>query len=216
MALLERVATLLRANVNDLLDRAEDPEKMMKQLLLDMENQLLQVKTQVAIALADGHRLEKKRAEHEEAGRGWTGKAEAAVARGNDRMAKDALDRSLTEWRAVDAFKQQVDDQAAQTEALRGSYLRLQRKLAETRTQCATLAAAHRRSRGAVASLRAAEPMGTGTLRRVADRVDAEAAMGTAQAMLNEPALEEQFDQMEREEQVEALLLQLKQKALTA
>ena len=55
MALMERVATLLRANVNDLIDRAEDPEKMLKQLVLDMENQLLQVKTQVAIALADQH-----------------------------------------------------------------------------------------------------------------------------------------------------------------
>ena len=57
MALMERVATLLRANVNDLIDRAEDPEKMLKQLVLDMENQLLQVKTQVAIAIADQHLL---------------------------------------------------------------------------------------------------------------------------------------------------------------
>ena len=50
MALLERVGTLLRANLNDLMDRAEDPEKLCKQLVLDMENQLMQVKTQVAMA----------------------------------------------------------------------------------------------------------------------------------------------------------------------
>ena len=49
MALLERVGTLLRANLNDLIDKAEDPEKLLKQLVLDMENQLMQVKTQVAI-----------------------------------------------------------------------------------------------------------------------------------------------------------------------
>ena len=48
MALLERVATLIRANLNDLVDKAEDPEKMIKQVILDMENQLLQVKTQAA------------------------------------------------------------------------------------------------------------------------------------------------------------------------
>src|SRR5258706_17352 len=48
MALLERVATLVRANLNDLIDKAEDPEKMIKQLILDMQNQLLQVKTQAA------------------------------------------------------------------------------------------------------------------------------------------------------------------------
>ena len=67
MALLERVGTLLRANLNDLIDKAEDPEKLLKQLVLDMENQLMQVKTQVAIALADEHLLEKKRKEHEDA-----------------------------------------------------------------------------------------------------------------------------------------------------
>ena len=68
MALMERVTTLLRANLNDLVDKAEDPEKMLKQLVLDMENQLLQVKTQVAIAIADQHLLEKKTAEHEDGG----------------------------------------------------------------------------------------------------------------------------------------------------
>ena len=60
MALLERVATLVRANLNDLVDKAEDPEKMIKQVILDMQNQLLQVKTQVAISIADQHVLEKK------------------------------------------------------------------------------------------------------------------------------------------------------------
>jgi site-specific recombinase XerC len=58
MALLERVATLVRANLNDLIDKAEEPEKMIKQVILDMQNQLLQVKTQVAIAIADQHLLE--------------------------------------------------------------------------------------------------------------------------------------------------------------
>ena len=66
MALLERVATLVRANLNDLIDKAEDPEKMIKQVILDMQNQLLQVKTQVAIAIADQHVLEKKQQENEE------------------------------------------------------------------------------------------------------------------------------------------------------
>ena len=51
MALLERVSTLIRANLNDLVDKAEDPEKMIKQVILDMQNQLMQVKTQVAIAI---------------------------------------------------------------------------------------------------------------------------------------------------------------------
>ena len=67
MALLERVATLVRANLNDLIDKAEDPEKLIKQVILDMQNQLLQVKTQVAISIADQHLLLKKKRENEDA-----------------------------------------------------------------------------------------------------------------------------------------------------
>ena len=76
MALLERVSTLVRANLNDLVDKAEDPEKMIKQVILDMQNQLLQVKTQVAITIADQHVLEKKLAENEENERQWMKRAE--------------------------------------------------------------------------------------------------------------------------------------------
>ena len=75
MALLERVASLLRANLNDMIERAEDPLKMMNQVVLDMENQLLQVKTQVAIAIADHHLLEKKRAENLAKEADWVRKA---------------------------------------------------------------------------------------------------------------------------------------------
>ena len=79
MPVLERVATLIRANLNDLIDRAEDPEKMIKQVIVDMENQLLQVKTQVAIAIADQHLLEKKQKENDDKVTEWMRKAELAV-----------------------------------------------------------------------------------------------------------------------------------------
>jgi phage shock protein A len=79
MALLERVSTLVRANLNDLIDKAEEPEKMIKQVILDMQNQLLQVKTQVAIAIADQHLLEKKQKENGDKVAEWMRKAELAV-----------------------------------------------------------------------------------------------------------------------------------------
>ena len=87
MALLERVSTLLRANLNDLIEKAEDPERMLKQIVLDMENQLMQVKTQVAIAIADEHLLEKKRVEHTEQAAEWRRMAELAVQKGHDDLA---------------------------------------------------------------------------------------------------------------------------------
>ena len=96
MSLLDRVSTLLRANLNDLVEKAEDPERMLKQIVLDMENQLLQVKTQVAIAIADQHLLEKKRAEHAQQSADWRRKAELAVQKGHDDLARAALERALS------------------------------------------------------------------------------------------------------------------------
>src|ERR1700753_1337078 len=107
MALMERVATLLRANVNDLIDRAEDPEKMIKQLLVDMENQLMQVKTQVAIAIADQHLLEKKMPEQESAAGSWKSKAELAVSKSDDELARMALERSLSHEGMAEGFRRQ-------------------------------------------------------------------------------------------------------------
>src|SRR5512146_1351724 len=97
MALLERVTKLVRANLNDLVDKAEDPEKMLKQVILDMRNQLLQVKTQVAIALADLHLLEKKKKENEDLAAEWVRKAELAVEKKqDDQLARAAIERSVS------------------------------------------------------------------------------------------------------------------------
>jgi phage shock protein A len=93
MALLERVSTLVRANLNDLIDKAEEPEKMIKQVILDMQNQLLQVKTQVAIAIADQHLLEKKKKENEDKVAEWMRKAELSVDKKQDDLARASLQR---------------------------------------------------------------------------------------------------------------------------
>src|SRR6266567_8976686 len=95
MALLERVGTLLRANLNDIIDRAEEPEKMLRQVILDMENQLMQVKTQVAISIADLHLLERRAAENTQKQLEWMRKAELAVVKRDDDLARAAIDRSL-------------------------------------------------------------------------------------------------------------------------
>src|ERR1022692_2189544 len=100
MALLERVATLVRANLNDLVDQAEDPEKMIKQVILDMQNQLLQVKTQVktqvAISIADQHVLEGKLREAEESEKQWMNRAGLAVDKKDEALARAAVERSMS------------------------------------------------------------------------------------------------------------------------
>src|SRR5208337_662068 len=145
MALLERVSTLLRANLNDLVEKAEDPERLLKQIVLDMENQLLQVKTQVAIA--DEHLLEKKRAEHMEQAAEWRRKAELAVQKGHDDLARSALERALSHDQLVAGFTTQAEDQKAEADNLRQALHKLDQKLSETRAHCEMLVAEHRRAR---------------------------------------------------------------------
>jgi len=221
MALMERVATLLRANVNDLIDRAEEPEKMMKQLVLDMENQLLQVKTQVAIALADQHLLDKKSKEHQSSAADWRAKAELAVSKGDDELARAALERALSFQSMADGFGKQVAEQTAETDALRSTYNKLQSKLKETQAQCEMLVAQHRRAKmvgKATAARQAAEAKsssaGSGSpLGRFKARIqNSEAENEAGKAMLASDSLEDKFAELERDEKVERLLGELKQK----
>src|SRR5579862_3747543 len=150
MALLERVSTLIRANLNDLIDKAEEPEKMIKQVILDMQNQLLQVKTQVAIAIADQHLLEKKHKENEEKTAEWMRKAELAVGKKEDDLARAALHR-VESYRELTAnFTQQVSDQKAQVDNLKTALRQLEQKLTEAQGKADMLIAQHRRARVAI------------------------------------------------------------------
>jgi phage shock protein A len=215
MALLERVGTLLRANVNDLISRAEDPEKLARQLVLDMENQLLQVKTQVAIAIADQHLLQKKKREHEEAVQEWHRKAELAVGRQQDDLARAALERSLSHQNLANSFAQQLDDQTAEAETLRNAFSKLQQKLAETQSACEMLVAQHRRARVAGKANSARAIVGlqqkASTLNRLKSTIlQQEASNTAAYSLLEDDSLEDKFAAIDREEKVERLLLELK------
>lgn len=219
MALMERVATLLRANVNDLIDRAEDPEKMLKQLVADMENQLLQVKTQVAIAIADQHLLEKKRAEQDALTADWQRKAELAVSKGQDELARAALERSLSHQQMAAGFSHQLQEQIAEADGLRATYTKLQGKLKETETQCEMLIAQARRARmvgkatAATSTAQEKTTSRTNPLNRFRARIqNAEAENHAGKMMLEGDTLDDQFATMERDERVERLLSELKQK----
>ena len=220
MALLERVSTLLRANVNDLIEKAEDPEKMLKQLLLDMENQLLQVKTQVAIAIADQHLLEKKKKEHDDSAASWQRKAELAVSKGQDDLARAALDRSLSHHQMSDGFHQQIEDQRSEAETMRASYGKLQQKLKETEARCELLVAQHRRARTVGKSHQARAGVGGSSITRSMDRMrlkilgrESENAAAHTLAEdfpLAQESLHDRFRKLERDDQIESLLSTLK------
>ena len=220
MALLERVSTLLRANLNDLLSKAEDPEKLARQLVLDMENQLMQIKTQVAIAIADQHMLLKKKTEQEQLQSQWLRKAELAVARQQDDLARSALERSLSHQSMAEGFARQHADQQAEAETLRTTYTRLQQKLSETQAQVELLTTQHRRNRIAQKTNAAEAVKQSGSsqarLARLRARVGEDDAQNQAArtmlAITGSESLDERFATMEKSEQIEALLLELKEK----
>ena len=218
MPLLERVATLLRANVNDLIGKAEDPEKMLRQLLLDMENQLLQVKTQVAIAIADQHMLERKKKEHDDAAGSWRQKAALAVSKADDELARAALDRSLSHAQLSSSFDQQIEDQRAEADIMRSNYARLQQKLKETEAQCEILIAQSRRARSQAkstpAQLGSQATQATRSVERMRLKVLGDRALNVANQTLLQhdltDSLDDRFRRMEREDQIESLLNELK------
>jgi len=220
MALLERVSTLLRANINDLLSKAEDPEKLARQLVLDMENQLMQVKTQVAIAIADQHLLLKKKTEQEAAQAQWLRKAELAVAKQQDDLARAAIERALSHQRMAEGLAEQHTDQTAEADTLRAAYTRLQQKLTETQSRVELLVTQLRRNRTIQKANAAQAMLANGSsqsrLARLAARVDEAGsrnhAARTMLAVASSETLDERFASLEQNDQIEALLLELKER----
>jgi phage shock protein A len=197
-----------------MIDRAEDPEKMIKQVMMDMENQYLQVKTQVAVSIADQHMLEKKLRENEDLGKDWMRKAEVAVDKGQDDLARAALDRFHTSQRLTLSYREQVDDQRAQVEALKGALQKLEHKLDEAKSKRDLLLARHRRSVALGKAARAQTALGdnskSATFDRLKDRVHHTESVATAEVELLTDDVGEKLMRLNRDNEVERLLNDLK------
>ena len=216
MGLLDRVSTLVRANLNDLIDKAENPSKMIKQVILDMENQLLQVKTQVAISIADEHMLEKKQKESEEKTVEWLRKAELAIDRGQDDLARAALARHKSSQRTAESFAQQVADQRAQVETLKSALGKLEQKLGEAQSKSDMLLAQHRRARALGKASDARMAIGDRstirTFERMKEKVARNEAVSQAKSDMASDNLDDRFAELERDDEVDRLLADLKAK----
>lgn len=214
MALLERVATLVRANLNDLIDKAEDPEKMIKQVILDMQNQLLQVKTQVAISIADQHLLEKKQKESQDKNAEWMRKAELAVDKKQDDLARAALERSMSYKQMSESFNQQIADQRTQVENLKSALQKLEQKLAEAEAKSDMLVAQHRRARALGKASDAQIAIGDDSKAAVFDRMQrkvmhSEAASQAKSEMVSDN-VEDRLAALEKEDHIDKLLAEIK------
>jgi phage shock protein A len=214
MAVLERIATLVRANLNDLIDRAEDPEKMIKQVILDMENQLLQVKTQVAISMADLHLLQKKQKAQEDKAAEWMRKAELAVGKGQDDLARSALERYQSFIKLAEGYTRQVADQRLQVDTLRNALDKLDQKLGEAHAKSDLMLAQHRRARAlskaSDAQLAAGDRSNIASFDRMRQKVMRSEAVSQAKAEFVADDVDRRFDVLEKEDDIDRLLSELK------
>jgi len=214
MGLLERVSALIRANLNDLIDQAEDPQKMLKQVILDMQNQMIQVKTQVAIAIADEHLLQKKQKENEEKHVEWMRKAELAVDKQQDDLARGALERAVGHRNLAQNFAEEVEHQKGQVEHLRSAMGKLEQKLTEAQAKSELLIAKYRRSRALTkasqARMSAHDESKMGTFDRMKNKVQSEEALGQAMVEIADANIEEKFASLDKNDEIERLLTDIK------
>jgi phage shock protein A len=131
MGIMDRVATVLKSNLNYLINKAEDPEKMLDQILVEMRQQLVEAKREVAVAIADEKRLGAQlEAELEQVGE-WERRATLAVQKGEDDLAREALQRKADHEQIAIGYKKQWDAQKASTENLKNALRALSQKIEE-------------------------------------------------------------------------------------
>jgi len=146
MGILDRLTTVVKSNLNALLDKAEDPEKILNQLIFDMREQLNEAKKEVAVAIADEKRLEKQYEAEQAAAADWERRAMLAVEKGDDTLAREALRRKGEHDTLVAQYKVQWDQQKESTEKLRSALVMLNNKIEEAMRRKNLLIARQKRS----------------------------------------------------------------------
>src|ERR1051326_2321594 len=131
MNFFERVLTLLRANLNAVVEKSDDPEKTLRRLQLDMRNQLVQVKTQVATAISESRKLQGRAAEKRAEASTWYKKAENAIQHNNESAARDALIRHNDLLNLAERYQQQQQEQDQLVATMRSVLRQLESKIAE-------------------------------------------------------------------------------------
>src|SRR5438132_3975451 len=216
MNLLERVLTLLRANLNTLVEKADDPEKVLQQLRLDMRNQLMQVKTQVATAIAESRKLQSRIKEKKAEAETWQKKAEQAIQHDNNAAARVALTRYNEFTRQVQRYQQQQKEQEQLVSTMRGVLSQLEAKISEVETTIDLLVA---RKRNALLQQRVFDvrnksggPKEKERTSRAQDAVLEAEARARALAELHNRDLGTQLDQISEEQYIEQQIQELKAK----
>lgn len=220
MGIFDRLSTMMRSNINDLISRAENPEKMLNQLILDMKGQLAKAKQQVASAIADEKKLRADADATRKQAEDWERRAMLAVQEGRDDLAKQALVRYNEALQGAQQLHETWLRQKTETESLKGSLRQLNDKIEEARRKKNILVA---RARRAEAQQRIQETMSGlsdksafESFERMAEKIEANERKALAAAELQEEfsgdSLQRQFESLEYHGSSDQQLLELKAK----
>jgi phage shock protein A len=220
MGIFQKLSMLLRSNINDVITRAENPEKMLTQILADMRGQLARAKQEVAVAIADERKLRVQVDEEQRQAADWEHRAMLAVREERDDLAKQALLRHQEHTERASVLDATWRRQAAETEKLKESLRQLNEKIEEAKRKRNLLVAKQKRAQ---AQRRIHETMAGLSDRsafeafdRMAEKIEDSERKALAAAEVTETlsgdTLEKEFAQLETGDSVEQRLLALKEK----
>src|SRR5882724_4390354 len=220
MGIFSRLGTLIKSNINDLITKAEDPEKMLSQVLLEMQQQLVEAKKAVAVAIADEKKLQKQYTSETDKSKEWERKAMVAVRAGDDNLARQALGRKQEHETIAQQFQTQWISQKQAVEKLKDALRLLNNKIEEAKRKKNILIA---RKKRAEAQQQIANTMqglndvsAFDTFDRMADRINQIEAEGEAQQELgmemSGDTLQARFRALETSSTSEDALAELKAK----
>ena len=222
MGIFSRLKTLVASNVNAVISKAEKPEKMLNQLLIEMNEQLIESKKAVAMAIADEKKLEREKDNQFAQAKEWERKAMLAVTSGKDDLAKEALIRKQEYDNAAAEYQKQWEAQKASVDQLKESLRELQNKIEEAQRKKNLLIARAKRAeaqqkiQNTISSV-SGNRSAFDAFDRMAAKVDDMEAMADAsreiQELNDDTNLEKKFRELERSDSsADILLLELKEK----
>lgn len=221
----QRIRLVVSSNLNSIISKAEDPEKILEQLIVEMRKQFEEAKRQVAVSIADEKRLERQWGEEVKHGRDWEQKAILAVRAGNDDLARKALVRKKEHEDRGRDFEQQYQQQKQAADALRNALSQLNEKIEEAKRKKNLLIARAKRAEAQKKIHNTMAGLGDSgafdTFDRMAEKVEQREAEAAASveltAHLSGDTLDQQFKQLQAASAGDDLLVELKQRlALSA
>ena len=135
MGLFDRISRVVKSNLNDMVSKAEDPEKMLEQSILEMQEDLVQLRQGVAQAIAANKRTEQQYNQAQSEANKWLRNAQLALQKGDETLAKQALERKKSNAESANLLKANLDQQSGQVDTLKRSLIALESKISEAKTK---------------------------------------------------------------------------------